>query len=103
MLPIRNEAQWFTGELKTLLKIDAALLAVGLSAYLRLLYVATHSVHSPEQALGATLEPVNFVAVILTYLCGAGFALFSLLTLGWYLVALFLCRRRNTFDSKAPR
>ena len=89
----QNESEWFAGGLKALLKIDAAFFAVGVCAYLRLLYVATHSVHSPEQAAGAALQPINLFAVILAYFCGGAFALFSLLTVGWYLVALFLRRR----------
>lgn len=98
-----NESDWFASELKTLLKIDAAFLAIGLCAYLWLLYVAASSVHSPEQAVGAALEPVNFVAVILTYFCGAAFVLFSLLALGWYLIARLLRRRPVAPDSAVLR
>src|SRR4051812_19402337 len=71
--------------MKTLLKIDAACFALGLPAFLRVLYVRTYYVHTPEQALGEALNPINLLAVFGQFIFGGLFLLFALATILLYL------------------
>jgi len=54
----------------TTVKLGLFCTGVALLAYCRVAYVRHFYVHSPEQALGAALEPINFASFVLLWLCG---------------------------------
>jgi hypothetical protein len=70
--------------MKTLLELDAACFVLGLASFLRVLYVRTFYVHSPEQALGEALNPINILAVLGQFIFGVLFLIFALTTIVFY-------------------
>ena len=51
---------------------------IALLAFTRIAYVRHSQVHSPEQALGVTLEPINFACLILLCLSAAATVLLAI-------------------------